>query len=78
MSEEGTLKKKSKNILEGKISTGKPRKKCLEDVANDLNKTNFRGWRNIGRDRDAWKLILKEAKVLHRQQSHWTEREGEG
>jgi hypothetical protein len=24
-----------------------------------------RGWRKIARDRDAWKLILKEAKVLH-------------
>jgi hypothetical protein len=23
-----------------------------------------RGWRKIAKDRDAWKLILKEAKVL--------------
>jgi hypothetical protein len=27
----------------------------LDDVENDLKKINFRGWRNIGRDRDAWK-----------------------
>jgi len=25
----------------------------------------LRGWRKIARDRDAWKLILEEAKVLH-------------
>jgi hypothetical protein len=31
----------------------------------------------VGRDRDAWKLILKEAKVLHRQHSQRTERERE-
>jgi hypothetical protein len=77
MSEERTLKKGSKNIPEGKRSSGKPRKKWLEDVEYDLKKMNFRGWRNTGRDRDAWKLILNEAKVLHRQQSRWTETERE-
>jgi len=25
----------------------------------------LRGWRKIARDRDAWKWILEEAKVLH-------------
>jgi hypothetical protein len=53
MSEERTLKKGSKNIPEGKSSNGKPRKKWLDDVENVLNKINFRGWRNIGRDRNA-------------------------
>jgi hypothetical protein len=38
---------------------------ALGDVENDLNKMGVRGWRKIARDRDAWKLILKEAKVLH-------------
>jgi hypothetical protein len=28
-------------------------------------KMGVRGCRKINRDRDAWKLILKEAKVLH-------------
>jgi hypothetical protein len=26
---------------------------------------SVRGWRKIAKDRDAWKLILKEARVLH-------------
>jgi hypothetical protein len=25
----------------------------------------FRAWRILAKDREAWKLILKEAKVLH-------------
>jgi hypothetical protein len=31
-------------------------------------------WRKISRDRDAWKLILKEAWVLHGPYSQWRER----
>jgi hypothetical protein len=30
-----------------------------------MMKMGVRGWRKISRNRDAWKLILKEAKVLH-------------
>jgi hypothetical protein len=44
MLQERTLNKESKNIPEGKRSTGKPRKKWLDDVENDLKKINFRGW----------------------------------
>jgi hypothetical protein len=37
----------------------------LDDVENDMKKMGVRGWRKIARDGDAWKLILKEVKVLH-------------
>jgi hypothetical protein len=37
----------------------------LDDVENDLKKMCVRGWRKIAMDRDAWKLILKDARVLH-------------
>jgi hypothetical protein len=30
-----------------------------------MMKMGVRGWRKISRARDAWKLILKDAKVLH-------------
>jgi len=33
----------------------------LGDVENDLKKMGVRGCRKIAKDRDAWKLILKEA-----------------
>jgi hypothetical protein len=38
MSEERTLKKEFKNIPEGKRSVGKPRKRWLDNVENDVNK----------------------------------------
>jgi len=35
------------------------------DVKNDLKKMGVRGWWKISRYRDAWKLILEDAKFLH-------------
>jgi hypothetical protein len=34
-------------------------------------KMGFRSWRKVARDRAAWKLILKEAKVLQGPCSQW-------
>jgi len=65
MQEEKTAKRVFMNIQEGKGSIGKPRKKWLHDVENDLKAVGLRGWRKIARDRNAWNLILKEARDLH-------------
>jgi hypothetical protein len=65
MSKERNANKVFKNNREGKRSVGKPRKRWSGDVENDLKKMGVRGWRKIARDRDAWKLILKEVRVLH-------------
>jgi hypothetical protein len=43
----------------------------LDVVENDLKKMGVRGWRKMDRDRDAWNVILKEARVLHGPQSQW-------
>lgn len=43
------------------MSFGKPKKRWLGDVENNLKKMGTK----IGKDREAWELILKEARVLH-------------
>ena len=63
------MKKVFKNTPEGERSIGKPRKRWLDGVENYLEKMCVRGWRKILKDRDGWKLILKEARVLHGQYS---------
>jgi hypothetical protein len=45
MSGERTLKKVFKNTTEGKGCVGKPRKRWLDDVENDVKKMGVRGWR---------------------------------
>jgi hypothetical protein len=65
MPEERTVKNVFENITEGETSVGKPRKRWLDDVENDLRKEVIRGWRKIVSDGDAWKLILKGIKVVH-------------
>ena len=67
------MKKVFKNASEGKMFVGKPRKRWLNSVENDVKKIGVRGWRKIAKDRDAWKLILRKARVLHGPQSQWKE-----
>jgi len=37
----------------------------LDDVENNLKQIGFRGWRKMAWDGDAWKFVLKDARVLH-------------
>jgi len=60
-----SAKKVFMNIQEGKESIGKPRKKWLDYVEDELKKVCLRSFRRIASDRDARDLILKEARDLH-------------
>ena len=51
--------------LKAKRSIGRPRRRWLDDVKNDLKKIGVGSWRKMAKDRDVWKLILKEARFLH-------------
>ena len=64
MAENRTVKKVFKYVQQGKKSVGKPIYSWLDAVENNPKKVGVTGWRKRARDRDAWKLILKEAKVL--------------
>jgi hypothetical protein len=54
-----------KDELKAKRSIGRPIMRWLENVENGLKKIGVRSWRKIAKDRDVWKLILKETRVLH-------------
>jgi hypothetical protein len=78
MPEEIILKKVFKNTQEGERSVRKPRKRWLDDAEIDLKKIGVRGWGKITKGRDAWKLFLKQARVLHGPQGQGRERERAG
>jgi hypothetical protein len=69
--EERTVKRVFKNIPDRKCSVGNPRKRWLVDVDNNLKKMSVRGCRKIARDRDAWKFVLKGARIMHRPYKQW-------
>jgi hypothetical protein len=64
-----TVKNVFMNTPEGKRSVGKPRKRWFDDAESNLAKMGVSGWRKTDKDRDAWELILKEARVLHKPNS---------
>ncbi|PSN43615.1 hypothetical protein C0J52_16375 [Blattella germanica] len=65
MSDTRTAKKIFIGKLEGRRRRGRPRKRWIDDVEEDLRKMGVRCWRRKAEDRDEWRRIIKEAKVLH-------------
>lgn len=64
MTENRTGNKVFKYVQQRKKSVGKPIYIWLDDAKNNVKKVGVTGWRKRARDRVAWKLVLKEAKVL--------------
>jgi hypothetical protein len=56
-----------------KYKTGIVKKEQLDDAEYDLKKIGVWGWWKTARERNAWKLILKEARVLYVPLSQWKE-----
>jgi hypothetical protein len=54
-----------RRVLKGKLCAkrriGRPRLRWTDDVADDLRKI-IRAWTEKARNRDQWRLIVKEAK----------------
>jgi len=60
MPQKSTAAKLFKNTPEAKRSVGKPRKRRMGDVENDLQKTGAKVWRKTARDNNAWNRSFEE------------------
>jgi len=57
----------ARRILEwkpmGRRIRGRPRKRWIEDVEEDIQTMGIRGWRKMGKERTEWKKITEKAKT---------------
>jgi hypothetical protein len=61
-------KRTPKRILEwkpiGRRITGRPRKRWIEDIEDDIQIMGIRGWKKLCKEREEWKRITEKAKNL--------------
>ena len=60
-------KRISKRVLEwkpvGRRIRGRPRKRWIEDIEEDIQSMGIRGWRKLSKERTEWKRITEKAKT---------------
>jgi hypothetical protein len=60
-------KRTPKRILEWKLIgrriRGRPRKRWIEDMEDDIQIMGIRGWRKLCKEREEWKRITEKAKT---------------
>ena len=56
-----------KRLMKGEIigpkKTGRPRRRWIQDVEQDLKKMKIMKWKELVQQRDIWKEVVKEAKA---------------
>jgi hypothetical protein len=45
---------------------GRPRLRWVDGVENDLRTMAVKRWRNVAKDREQWRRIVRDARALHR------------
>jgi hypothetical protein len=63
MEDNAMLKRMLKGRLCPKRRNGRPRMRWLEEVENDLKRMKVKGWKEKMRNREQWRLVVKEAKA---------------
>jgi hypothetical protein len=63
MNNERMSKKIMTSKMEGNRKRRRPRKRCVDEVEEDLKIMEIRNWHVVARDRQEWRRIVLEAKV---------------
>jgi hypothetical protein len=63
MEEDSMCKKIFTQELEGTRQRGRPRKGWREEMERDLQVLGVRRWRELGKDRDKWRGIVRQTKA---------------
>jgi hypothetical protein len=63
MDEKRTPKRISEWKPIGRRSTGRPRKRWIENIEDDIQIMGIKGWRKLCKEREEWKRITEKAKT---------------
>jgi hypothetical protein len=47
----------------GRSIRGRPRKRWVEDIEEDIQMLGIKGWRKLSKERTEWRRIIKKAKT---------------
>jgi len=47
----------------GRRNRGRPRKRWIDDIEEDVQRMGIRGWRKLCKERAEWKRITEKAKI---------------
>jgi len=45
---------------------GRPKTRWEDDVLGDIKSMNVRNWKKVVQNRDSWKKVVEQARILHR------------
>lgn len=63
MSDDGTVKKALDRNFDGTRGGGRPRKRWIDGVEDDVQKLGGTGWRSLADDSLQWKQVVESAKT---------------
>jgi hypothetical protein len=49
-----------------KRAIGRPKTRWENDVLEDIKSINIRNWKKVAQNRDSWKKVVEQARILYR------------
>ena len=66
MAEDNIVQKIKRWKPMSKRPIGRPKPRWEDDVLEDIRSINIRNWKKVAQNRDSWKKLVEQARVLYR------------